>query len=347
MLLKYISSRGVTSPESREMTIYYKILPGFERFSRLFLIKRVFSSLNDYNCNRHVYGKFPYCTYSKGTESANDRGLPCLDNFITFEDMIMEKRKQAQKSCIIQVNSENSCSELYEYCESISPVNSMFYYTFKNNHFVLVEFMDFTNVDRMFSFNSQGQFIKSPFLWFRASKKKKSDTLKPRGPLPMNIGAQAPTQEEVSGWLSAAKTISDEMDILYESTKLSELGTRLRMVCAHQLEMALSGLFPNIKAIPFGSTVNSFGKDGCDLDLVIRYGDSKGDEDGRLVYHSKNIGTSSRVQVQRQMELLGDLLQVYIPGAVGVKRILGARVPIVKYSHEFTGVLFICQNFFI
>ena len=63
----------------------------------------------------------------------------------------------------------------------------------------------------------------------------------------------------------------DEMEVLYQATKLSELGIKLRMICARQIEMMLSGLYPNIRAIPFGSTVNSFGKEGCDLDIVLRY----------------------------------------------------------------------------
>ena len=42
--------------------------------------------------------------------------------------------------------------------------------------------------------------------------------------------------------------------------------------------------------------------------------------------------------MQRQMELLGDILQIHVPGVNGVKRILGARIPIIKYSHVYTGV---------
>lgn len=62
------------------------------------------------------------------------------------------------------------------------------------------------------------------------------------------------------------------MEVLWKSTRLSDFGVRLRMICARQVEMALSGLFPNVRAMPFGSAVNSFGKEGCDLDLVLRYG---------------------------------------------------------------------------
>jgi poly(A) RNA polymerase len=38
---------------------------------------------------------------------------------------------------------------------------------------------------------------------------------------------------------------------------------------ARQIELALSGLFPQVTVLPFGSSVNGFGKTTCDLDLVL------------------------------------------------------------------------------
>lgn len=61
------------------------------------------------------------------------------------------------------------------------------------------------------------------------------------------------------------------MKVLYESSRLDELGLRLRLLTARQIEMALEGIFPNIAVLPFGSTVNGLGKAGCDLDLVVQH----------------------------------------------------------------------------
>lgn len=52
-------------------------------------------------------------------------------------------------------------------------------------------------------------------------------------------------------------------------TCLSDTGTRVRFLASRQIELALSGMFPNAQALPFGSSVNSYGKEGCDLDLVL------------------------------------------------------------------------------
>lgn len=59
------------------------------------------------------------------------------------------------------------------------------------------------------------------------------------------------------------------MEILYNLTKLNDAGTKLRFYTAYQIENCFKSLFPNIAVLPFGSSVNSFGKQGCDLDLCL------------------------------------------------------------------------------
>ena len=60
----------------------------------------------------------------------------------------------------------------------------------------------------------------------------------------------------------------------YTELKLNDLGLRLRFHTAYQLERCFLGVCPDMKALPFGSSVNGFGKMGCDLDLYISF-DSK------------------------------------------------------------------------
>lgn len=65
------------------------------------------------------------------------------------------------------------------------------------------------------------------------------------------------------------------MQKLHGLTKLNDLGTRLRYLTAKQIESTISGLFPLARAYPFGSSVNGYGKMGCDLDVVLRLTDQK------------------------------------------------------------------------
>lgn len=68
--------------------------------------------------------------------------------------------------------------------------------------------------------------------------------------------------------------ISEQMSHLYQTTKLNDLGIRLRFLTARQIEMAFTGMFTNVTAYPFGSSINGYGKIGCDLDLILKL-DSK------------------------------------------------------------------------
>lgn len=60
------------------------------------------------------------------------------------------------------------------------------------------------------------------------------------------------------------------MVLLHGVWQLDEVGVRMRFLTAHQLERSFVGFFPHIAVLPFGSSVNGFGKRGCDLDLVLK-----------------------------------------------------------------------------
>jgi len=104
-----------------------------------------------------------------------------------------------------------------------------------------------------------------------------------------------------------------------------------------QIENALRGIFPLARILPFGSSVNSFGKIGSDIDLVLTNDKIAKNKTSRLIYHGKCM-SNNRTQTQRNVEILGDLLQLFLPGCSRIKRISQARVPIVKYSQDFVGV---------
>ncbi|KAF7279920.1 hypothetical protein GWI33_006591, partial [Rhynchophorus ferrugineus] len=112
----------------------------------------------------------------------------------------------------------------------------------------------------------------------------------------------------------------------------------LRFLSSKQVENTISGLFPNISAYPFGSSVNGFGKMGCDLDIVLRLTNRDENAESRLVYHCKAASGTERSTNQRNMEALGDLINLFLPGCGQVRRILQARVPIIKYYQQLTNV---------
>ena len=133
------------------------------------------------------------------------------------------------------------------------------------------------------------------------------------------------------------------MTVLEETSRLSDIGTRLRWLTCVQVERILSGLLPQLEVHPFGSTINGCGRNGCDLDMVLSLSGYDVQHRERtirspLVFHAKAAISNTRLQTQRHLSILADLLQHFTTGITQVQRILQARVPIVKFFHEFTGI---------
>lgn len=268
-----------------------------------------------------------------------------INEFIVYDQFIRKRRSQSKRSVLVQVSSENSCCDLYSYCSKFGSIKNMFHYQLAgSNHFVLTEFDDESAVSSLLdqsTFIEESNIIsvRSPFLWFRSnSTTSKSKLIKEHQfnfPFQTNQTMIEPNIKNIG--LDKLNSLSDQMILLLEKTQLNEIGTRLRFLTAMQIENSLKGIFPLSKVLPFGSSVNSFGKIGSDIDLVLMDCKITKHKSSRLIFHGKCM-SNSRTHIQRNIEILGDLIQLFLPGCSKVKRISQARVPIVKYSQDFVGV---------
>lgn len=128
---------------------------------------------------------------------------------------------------------------------------------------------------------------------------------------------------------------------LYNLTQMSDLSYRLRFMACQQIELALSGMFPQAEVLPFGSSVNSYGKGGSDLDMIVNLkGNPEPSHKSRLVFHVKSHASrdASRIHIQRRCEQLSSIIQVFLPGCKNVQNILHAKVPIIKFNHQILGL---------
>ncbi|VVC88760.1 unnamed protein product [Leptidea sinapis] len=266
--------------------------------------------------------------------------------FKTFDEVIAQRREEARRSLVVQVNSESSFNELYNYCSTHATVKDVHHYkNFNDEHFMLMEFASEDNVKEVLQtccFHQKDADImasKSPFVWFRATPGNKNKYEATTKSLAVKDGNNKVDEDELFGNLMECHTVSDQIQMLYDKTKLNDVGIRLRFMLARQLEVMMSSLYANIAIYPFGSSVNGFGKMGCDLDLVLTNNVNYEllDTNRRLVYQEKKC-EGGRSPWQRHMELVGTLLELRVAGAARVQKILNARVPIVKYSHELTSL---------
>ncbi|XP_034833107.1 poly(A) RNA polymerase, mitochondrial [Maniola hyperantus] len=266
--------------------------------------------------------------------------------FISFDEIVAQRRAEARRSLVVQVNSESSFNELYGYCSKYASIDDIHHY--KNSggeHFMLIELSTEENLKDILQSCSSHQKdldvmgVQSPFLWFRAVTGVKQKYPQSVKELAIKDGSVRVNEEVLFEELLSCETVSDQIQMMYDRTVLNDIGVRLRYMVARQLEMIFSSLYANIKIQPFGSSVNGFGKMGCDLDLVLTntLNDHMTSPNHRLVYQEKK-SEGGRSPWQRHMELVGALLEMRVPGASRVQKILNARVPIVKYSHDLADV---------
>lgn len=276
----------------------------------------------------------------------------------TFEMMMNNRRAEARRSILVQVSSERSFPELAKYCTQFGTIASSHHYRVGagagfgddegDYHYIVVEFSEPEAADaaiRSAVFNEEkpGVRARSMFLWFRAGTRPKLTAKEVKGNEERKVrlssveGTKIVGDDELKELLMSAENIEDQVKILHGATCLNDIGKRLRFLAVRQVESSLQGMFPQAIAYPFGSSVNGYGKMGCDLDLSLDLDSEAGvkqNPDSRLIFHTKATNPNERSQVQRQLESIGDVLQLFLPGVNSVRRILKARVPIIKYHHE-------------
>lgn len=111
----------------------------------------------------------------------------------------------------------------------------------------------------------------SPFLWFRAAPNRNAGkgSNKANGKLLVTDGCRPINYNEVNSVVAGAENLANQMTILHKMTTLNDLGVRMRFLAARQIEDSMAGVFPDVRAHIFGSTVNGYGRMGSDLDMVV------------------------------------------------------------------------------
>lgn len=270
-----------------------------------------------------------------------------IPNFINMMDF---RRKQAMNSVVVQVKSDSSFSQFNDFCSKLDNINNIYSYVLPDSKlcFSLVEFSDNEVLSeiqlgcRKSNFELVGLPCFSPFLLFHHTPEFVKNVLnksKNSSAVVKDFGV-LPSEQQIAKYLTEMETVSDQILKLFELTKVNDLGIRLRFLTACQIESALCGIFPGSQCLLFGSSVNGCGRLNSDLDLVLNFnGDSKiSTSNGQLVFQEKKKFINERARLQKHMEILADFIHNFLPGCYNVIRILQARVPIIKYKHEYTGI---------
>lgn len=257
----------------------------------------------------------------------------------TFEEMISNRKTESRKSVIIQVLSSNSYPDLFTYCSQFGQINQSFYFenSLKFNQ-ILLEYESERSANK--AINSQSSQIKgnnlpalrSRFMYFGRPGKGKA--IKQETSVPLEIVPSAQQDlKNLSSLLQNAESVSDQIQLLYEKTCLNDFAIRMRFIAAQQIEDFYKILFNEIEVLPFGSSVNGFGRLGSDLDLIMRT-KSNPNPNNRLFVIPKGTFEDLRQKQQFEISLMGTFLSELISDISNVVPITKARIPIVKYDHN-------------
>ncbi|XP_057587811.1 poly(A) RNA polymerase, mitochondrial isoform X2 [Hippopotamus amphibius kiboko] len=262
-----------------------------------------------------------------------------------FSEVQKERREQAQRTVLIHCPNKISEKKLLKHLSQHGPINSHFFY----ESFGLYAVVEFSQKESIASLQN---VTRTPSLGTEAAIPFRSRYFNLKLKNPVNQTSEqssiqcsnqsSPSSKKLFESLCCAGSVDDQLNTLLKESQLTEENTKLRYLTCSLIEDVAAAYFPDCAVRPFGSSVNSFGKLGCDLDMFLDL-----DEIGKISAHKasgnflvefqvKNV-PSERIATQKILSVIGECLDHFGPGCVGIQKILNARCPLVRFSHQASG----------
>ncbi|XP_064597905.1 poly(A) RNA polymerase, mitochondrial-like [Liolophura sinensis] len=253
---------------------------------------------------------------------------------VSFQQMYHLRRQEAHRSILVQIPSKKHISSVYNQVKPLGKVMNIFHFSHIRDY-ALIELESRAAVQRVlrsashFS-NDEKIPVESRVLLLTGGFESVG-----KQTIPLPVQSDPKEKFEISDCYNATG-LSHQIEILYHRNHLTDLGCRLRFFVCSKLEDMLSGLFPHCAVLPFGSTVNGFGKHDCDLDMTLSLLQSEHQvgKNPNLKFMTKKRTDNERGFTQRSLQTVADIIEQFVPLCLGVHRILNARVPIIKFRND-------------
>lgn len=261
--------------------------------------------------------------------------------------MMHNRYVQAKRTVCIETLPEAS-DDLLEMCRKFGSIHSVHPHIVNGNKYFLVEYNTVDEVQHLLAAIDYAEDIsdgksplKSRFLTFKPNLRMIGKSpKKPTHPkFTEDRFKPAPTRVDYLKALNADMSIDEQIQELSDTNKLSDLSSRLRFLTALQIEEAVSGIFANMRVIPFGSSVNGFGRMSSDLDMMLI-------SEQQQKQHIDSHLFVSRTKYQRDFEArdfarmtlnpLHVIMQQWLIGIGKTQMISAARIPIIGFEHRIT-----------
>lgn len=259
-----------------------------------------------------------------------------------FEREVKRRQSQAKKSIFIETPGDpNSNNEVAINCSRIGSIQNIFRMDFETKSHILVEFSNASAANEVIrtAYHPGNHFVdgkvhtKGRFFKFNEI----IDTKKQHRPINFKLETGITDQETILSEMRAEKSIDDQIIKLYKSNGLSDLSSRLRFFTALQIEEAISGVFHKPVVLPFGSSINGFGRMQSDLDMVLVSNGNRTNRPGQL--SSMELGKPdevTRYTLRNNLYVISSMARHWLQGVTEVAPVLNARVPIIKYFQTLT-----------
>ncbi|XP_007103012.2 poly(A) RNA polymerase, mitochondrial isoform X1 [Physeter macrocephalus] len=278
---------------------------------------------------------------SGSAETGSEDGAPKK----RFSEVQKERREQAQRTVLIHCPNKISEKKFLKYLSQHGSINNHFFY----ESFGLYAVVEFSQKESVASLQ---KVTRTPSLGTEAAIPFRSRYFNLKLKTPLNQTSEqssiqcrnqsSPSSKKLFELLCCAESVDDQLNTLLREFQLTEENTKLRYLTCSLIEDVAAAYFPDCTVRPFGSSVNSFGKLGCDLDMFLdldeieKFGTHKASGNFLMEFQVKNV-PSERIATQKILSVIGECLEHFGPGCVGVQKILNARCPLVRFSHQASG----------
>ncbi|KAG8573582.1 hypothetical protein GDO81_012460 [Engystomops pustulosus] len=258
-----------------------------------------------------------------------------------FSDVQRVRHEQAKHSVLIGCPAKINENKFLKYLSQYGEVASHFFFDSNGTHAV-VEFVDLQSINSFLA----GTKIPSDEDVFVVPYKSRYIRLKTT-----EVGQQFPKcwpqfcipMNSLVEKLCGAESIEDQAHLLLDDLQLTEESIRLRYLVSSLISDIATAYFPEASVHLYGSSVNSFGKMGCDLDLFLNLEDIKGYRSGKMTsaysteFWMRRV-SSGRTAQQKILSVIGECIDSFGPGCNEVQKILNARCPLVRFIHQSSGL---------
>ncbi|XP_039983264.1 poly(A) RNA polymerase, mitochondrial [Xiphias gladius] len=256
-----------------------------------------------------------------------------------------ERQEQAERSVLISCHSRTNENKFLKYLSRHGDIKTHFFYE-SYGMYAVVEFANRESVaslleeaaipsvshESMVPFKSRLLSV-SDLSSVDSANQKSGQKCRPQTSTPIN---------ELIQRLSREESIDRQITSLTEAYQLTEENSRLRFLVCSLLKDIAAAYFPECTIKPFGSSVNGFGKLGCDLDMFLDLDGITGrnvkmPKSGLFLEYQMKRANSERAVTQSILSVIGECVDQFGPGCVGVQKILNARCPLVRFAHQPSG----------